>query len=148
MSLEHSLQYDLVKKAVFKAYELVPEAYRQNFKNYKKLDKQTYTEFAHEKKALSDRWCASKEVAKDFEKFKQLILIKELKACVPTNIKTYVDEQKATTLYQAAVLADDYSLTHKSTFCKSDTEPNGGRTNPSGRQPHMQDPHFRYGNSD
>ena len=90
MSLEHSSQYDLVKTAVLKAYELVPEVYRQNFRNYKKVDKQTYAEFAHEKEALLDRWCASKEVAKDFEKLRQLILIEEFKVCVPTNIKTYV----------------------------------------------------------
>ena len=106
MLLEHNSQYDLVKKAVLKAYELVPEAYRQNFKNYKKIDKQTYTEFASEKEALLNRWCASKEVAKDFEKLRQLILIEEFKACVPANIKTYIDEQKATTLHQTVVLAD------------------------------------------
>ena len=32
--------------------ELVPEAYRQNFRNYNKIDKQTYIEFAHEKETL------------------------------------------------------------------------------------------------
>ena len=116
----YSFQYDLVKKTVLKAYELVPEAYWQNFRNYRKVDKQTYTEFAHEKEALLDRWCASKEVAKDFEKLRELILIEEFKACVPTNIKTYIDEQKATTLHQAAILADDYSLTHRSAFLLSD----------------------------
>ena len=89
MSIGYSFQYDLVKKAVLKVYELVPEAYWQNFRNYKKVDKQTYTEFAHEKEALLDRWC---EVAKDFEKLRQLILIEEFQACVPTNIKTYIDE--------------------------------------------------------
>ena len=106
MSLEYSSQYNLVKKAVLKAYELVPEAYQQNFRNYKKVDKQTYTEFASEKEALLDRWCAFKEVAKDFEKLRQLILIEEFKICVPANIKTYIDEQKATKLHQAAVLAN------------------------------------------
>ena len=120
MSIEHSSKYDLVKKAILKAYELVPEAYRQNFRNYKKVDKQTYTEFAREKEALLDRWCASKEVAKDFEKLRQLILVEEFKACVPTSIKTYIDEQKATTLHQAAVLADDYSLTHRNAFLSND----------------------------
>ena len=55
MSIEQSLQYDLVKKAILKAYELVLEAYRQNFRNYKKEEKQTYTEFAQEKEALLDR---------------------------------------------------------------------------------------------
>ena len=55
MSVGYSFQYDLVKKAALKAYELVPEDYWQNFRNYKKVDKQTYTEFAHEKEALLDR---------------------------------------------------------------------------------------------
>ena len=117
MSIEQSSQYNHVKAAILKAYELVPEAYRQNFK---KGEKQTYTEFAREKEALFDRWCSSKEVAREFEKLRQLVLIEEFKACVPVNIKTYIDEQKATTLQQAAVLADDYSLTHRGTFYPSD----------------------------
>ena len=114
MSVEQSSQYDNVKQAVLKTYELVPEAYRQNFRNCRKQDKQTYTEFARDKAALFDRWCASKEIVKYFEKLRQLILIEEFKGCLPNNIKTYIDEQKAENLQQAAVLADDYSLTHMS----------------------------------
>ena len=113
-----------VKQAVLKAYELVPEAYRQNFWNCKLKDKQTYIEFARDKEALFDRWCTSKEVAKDFEKLRQLILLEEFKSCLPSNIKTYVDEQMADSLQQAAVLADDYSLTHQGTF-----SPSGGPHN-------------------
>ena len=79
MTVEQSAQYD-VKQAVLKAYELVPEAYRQNFRNRRIQDKQTYT-FARDKEALFDRWCASKEVVKDFEKLRQLILVKEFKSC-------------------------------------------------------------------
>ena len=75
-----------------------------------------YTEFAREKEALFDRWCSSREVTGQFEKLRQLVLVEEFKACVPVNIKTYIDEQKATTLQQAAMLADDYSLMHQSAF--------------------------------
>ena len=70
--------------------------------------------------------CAPKEVAKDFEKLRQLLLIEEFQACVPTNIKTYIDEQKATTLHQAAILADDYSLTYRSAFLPSDNSNSSG----------------------
>ena len=121
MSIEQSSQCNYVKTAILKAYELVPEAYRQNFRNYKKGEKQAYTEFAYEKEALFDRWCSSREVTGQFEKLRQLVLVEEFKACVPVNIKTYIDEQKATTLQQAAVLADDYSLTHRSAFFPTDT---------------------------
>ena len=115
MPLEQSSQYETVKKAILKAYELVPEAYRQNFRNYQKQDKQTYTEFAHEKEVLFVRWCSSKEVAQDFTKLRQLILIEEFKGCLPTGVKTYIEEQKAESI-QAARLADDYSLTHRGSF--------------------------------
>ena len=116
MSLEQSSQYEVVKKAILKAYELVPEAYRQNFRSYQKRDKQTYTEFAREKEVLFDRWCSSKEVAQDFMKLRQLILIEEFKGCLPTGVKTYIEEQKAESIQQAARLADDYTLTHRGTF--------------------------------
>ncbi|VDH93491.1 Hypothetical predicted protein [Mytilus galloprovincialis] len=43
---EKSSDYDMVKQEVLKAYELVPEAYRQKFRSYKKFDSQTYVEFA------------------------------------------------------------------------------------------------------
>ncbi|KAJ8029613.1 hypothetical protein HOLleu_29053 [Holothuria leucospilota] len=38
LSIEDSMDYDKVKKAIFQAYELVPEAYRQKFRKYRKAD--------------------------------------------------------------------------------------------------------------
>ncbi len=46
LPLEQSLDYDTVKAAVLRAYELVPEAYRQRFCSHAKAAKQTYVEFA------------------------------------------------------------------------------------------------------
>ena len=108
-----------MKSAILKAYELVPEAYRQKFRNYKKSESQTYVEFAHEKEVYFDRWCNSKEVGSDFEKLRQVVLIEEFKRCVREDIKTYLDEQKVDSLQKAASCADDYALTHKSTFSKN-----------------------------
>ncbi|KAJ8031844.1 hypothetical protein HOLleu_25178 [Holothuria leucospilota] len=41
LSIEDSMDYDKVKKAILQAYELVPEAYRQKFRKYRKADTQT-----------------------------------------------------------------------------------------------------------
>lgn len=49
LSNEISMIYDVLKESILYAYELVPEAYRQNFKNHKKTNGQTYVEFSHEK---------------------------------------------------------------------------------------------------
>ena len=102
-----------------KAYELVPEAYCQKFSNYHKQESQTHIESAHEKEVYFDRWCNSREVGTDFEKLRQVILIEEFKRCVRDDIKTYLDEQKAENMTKAAAYADDFVLTHKSTFNKS-----------------------------
>ena len=48
-------------------------------------------------------------------------------------MKTYLDERRVENLSQAAVLADDYSLTHKNTFTKHRLEPTGGQTSTSDR---------------
>ena len=54
--------YDYVKELILKGYELVPEAYRQRFRNCQKESNQTYVEFARKKEQLFDRWCNSKKV--------------------------------------------------------------------------------------
>ena len=46
LSVEQSSDYEHVKEAILKAYELVPEAYRQKLRNYLKYDGKTHVEFA------------------------------------------------------------------------------------------------------
>lgn len=121
LSIEQSSNYDLVKKAILKAYELVPEAYRQKFRSSEKTPEQTHVEFARDKEQLFDRWLASKQVDKNFDQLKQLILIEEFKNCIRSDIRTHLDEQKVETLNAAAVMADDYFLTHKTNFVPSNT---------------------------
>ncbi|XP_062567274.1 uncharacterized protein LOC134229543 [Saccostrea cucullata] len=112
----------LLKKNVLKAYELVPEAYRQKFRNYKKFNEQTHVEFAREKQNMFERWCTCKNVGSNFERLKQVILIEEFKNCIHLEIRTYLDEQKVETLEQASTAADDYALTHKVSFVKLSTD--------------------------
>ena len=82
LSIDDSAQSDVVKSAILKAYELVPEAYRQKFQNTTKTDNQTYMEFAKVKESLFDRWCTSKDIDEDFVKLRQLVLVEEFKNCV------------------------------------------------------------------
>ena len=113
LSVEQSSNYEHVKEAILKAYELVPEAYRQKFRNYLKFDSKTHVEFAREKENLFNRWCHSKEIGQDFKKLKQMVLLEEFKDKVRPDIRSHLDEQKVEELEKAAVMADEYALTHK-----------------------------------
>ena len=53
LSVEQSSNYEHVKESILKAYELVPEAYRQKFRNYLKYDSKTHVEFARERRTYS-----------------------------------------------------------------------------------------------
>ena len=74
LTVEQAVSYDTVKELIHNGYELVPEAYRQKFRNCEKLSNQTYVEFARSKEQLFDRWCCSQKVDKSNDKLRQLIL--------------------------------------------------------------------------
>ena len=116
LTVQQSSSYDTVKELILKAYELVPEAYRQKFRNCKKENEQTHVEFARTKEQLFDRWCSSKKIGSNHEKLRQLMLVEEFKRCINSDIKSFLDEKQVETLEAAAILADDYALTHKVSF--------------------------------
>lgn len=67
-------------------------------------------DFAREKSLLFDRWCsASKEST--FESLRELFLLEDFKNCLPEHIIVYLNEQ-------AAVLADEFALTHKAALMR------------------------------
>ena len=61
LSLEQSSDYEKVKEFILKAYELVPEAYRQKFRDCRKEPDQTHVKFAGTKEQLFDRWYSLKK---------------------------------------------------------------------------------------
>lgn len=76
LSEDQSEDYEVVKREVLKAYELVPEAYRLEFKGTRKTNEQTYVEFGRSKTELLDKWKRAKNV-KTLNEFEQMILIEE-----------------------------------------------------------------------
>ena len=115
LSMAQSLDYGTVKETILRAYELVPEAYRQRFRSCEKSANQTHGEFAREKAVLFDKWCSASNV-KSMHLMRELVLLEEFKSCLPERVVLYLNEQKVDTLAQAAVRADEFMLTHKSVF--------------------------------
>lgn len=93
LSVADSLNYDTLKGAILRAYELVPEAYRQRFRGLKKSSAQSYVDFAREKSLLFDRWCSATKIT-SFNALRELVLLEEFKNCLPERILVYLNEQK------------------------------------------------------
>uniref|UniRef100_A0A8C1RHP2 Gypsy retrotransposon integrase-like protein 1 n=1 Tax=Cyprinus carpio TaxID=7962 RepID=A0A8C1RHP2_CYPCA len=107
--------YKSVKDAVLKVYELVPEAYRLRFRNWKKGEKQTYTELVRELNCHFNRWCVAVGVS-TFEELCNLIVLEQFRNILPDRIAIYINERKVKTAADAAVLSDEYVLTHRQNF--------------------------------
>lgn len=100
LPIEDSLNYDVVKLAVLRAYELVPEAYRQKFRACSTTAKQFFVEFTHEKKALFEKWCLSTKNT-TIEDLQELILLDDSESCLPESIIVHLNKQKISKLTDA-----------------------------------------------
>lgn len=76
LSLQQSNEYSTVKDCILKAYEVTTEHYRSNFRKCKKLDNQTYIEYAHTMTKLHERWFNSAGIT-TLEKYKEAILLEQ-----------------------------------------------------------------------
>ncbi|XP_068213735.1 serologically defined colon cancer antigen 8-like [Palaemon carinicauda] len=113
LSEETSAEYEQVREIILKAYELVPEAFRQRFRNLRKLYNCTFVEFAREKVSAFLDWLKAKGI-NDFESLKELILIEEFKNHIGMELKVHLEDLKLETIEAVAVAADEYTLSHKS----------------------------------
>ena len=101
---------------------MIPEAYRQRFRDCRMGENQTYVEFFRQKETYPDQWIAVKGIGTDYDKLRQLVLIEEF------NLKTFVNERQVNMAYEMATLADEYTLTHQRSKNKSEDPSEYGRS--------------------
>ena len=100
-----STNYQRVKEAILKRYNISEETYRQRFRGAKKGDEETYTELVVRLEDLLAKWTASCETIGDVrEKF----TVEQLLSTMPDDLRVWVSERKPATAAEAGQLADDY----------------------------------------
>ncbi|XP_034567353.1 uncharacterized protein LOC117832370 [Notolabrus celidotus] len=112
LSVAESRVYSAVKSVVLKAYELVPETYRQRFRSWERSGEQSHLEFARDLVTLFSRWCTALHVD-TYDALCELVVLEQFKNSLPSHIAVYISERKVSTAAEAAALADEYVLTHR-----------------------------------
>uniref|UniRef100_A0A3B5B1E3 SCAN box domain-containing protein n=1 Tax=Stegastes partitus TaxID=144197 RepID=A0A3B5B1E3_9TELE len=115
LSIDDSFVYKKIKSAVLKAYELVPEAYRQRFRSWDKTPAQTYVEYVRDLQTHFKRWITALNIS-TFDDLCELIVLEQFKNVLPDRIATYINERDVTTAADAAVSADEFVLIHRDRF--------------------------------
>ena len=114
-----SLIYGQVKKTIFNAYRKIPEAYRQQFHRCQNTSGQTYVEFFQQKQLLCRRWVESSLHSCDYDALLEFIVMKEIKSCLSSKVRSHLDERELLTLADAGSAADNFSLTNIDSFHKN-----------------------------
>lgn len=112
--LPANTDYDTLKEAVLRAYELRPEAYRLSFRGIKKRPNDSHLDTAKYMRDCLKKWTHAEGV-NTYENIVELILLEQFMNIVEEPIKLEIKKRGAKNLTEAATIADDYSLSTKGT---------------------------------
>ncbi|XP_068233687.1 uncharacterized protein [Palaemon carinicauda] len=112
LSAEDSSDYDIAKKMILNAYQLIPEAYRKKFRSWRKMFNQTFIEWVGQKAAKLDEWLAAEE-ATTFAELRELVLWEDFKNNIPKNVHIHIEEFNIDNVNEAAKPADMFVLSHR-----------------------------------
>ena len=101
--------YNTVKDAILRRYEINEETYCQRFRTDRKKGEESYREYADRLGDHFSRWIASQSIG-----LEELVKLEQFISSVPEDLRIWLQERKPESLRQAASLADDYALAHKS----------------------------------
>ena len=122
--------YDLVRQMVLKAYELVPEAYRQSFRTEKVKPGQTYLDFARQQEAMFDKWLRASDVY-DFKQLRELMVLEKFEQSLPRVMHTHLNDLDVKAVFDAT---DNYALTHRDSWRDRPNGPTTGVREVEGNQ--------------
>lgn len=112
--------YDAVKAAVLRAHALVPDAYRCKFRALKKNPDVTHLEYARLTREAFTRWLRATQT-ESFENLVELILLEKFITSVSREVGVHIVEKQVKTLEEAAQVADNFDLAHRSFKAHSGT---------------------------
>ncbi|KAK3878765.1 hypothetical protein Pcinc_016576 [Petrolisthes cinctipes] len=113
LSFQESLDYETLKSAVLRTYELRPEAYRQKYRNSKKRPNETWTEFMKYQSDLFLAWIRSEKLEYNYCRLEELVKLEQFLSQMEPDLQMFISDKRVKTAEEAAVYADDYVLVRK-----------------------------------
>ncbi|GFS10733.1 reverse transcriptase [Elysia marginata] len=106
LSTEQAQDYDKVKQALMKRYDLTDDGYRRKFRSYKPAEGESPHMFIVRIVTYLDRWIELSRTEKSYEKLKDLIVQEQFMDACPENLATSLREKDLSTLERIAKEAD------------------------------------------
>ena len=108
MPKEDALNYDKLKVALLKRYELTEEGFKRKFKKSRPENGETFQQFTTRMKSYFTRWIDMASIEKSYEGLQDLIFREQLTFVCNRDLELFLREREPKSLEQASKLADQY----------------------------------------
>ncbi|GFO00798.1 hypothetical protein PoB_002730300 [Plakobranchus ocellatus] len=106
LSVEQAKDYEKVKEALMKRYDLTEDGYRRKFRTCKPAEGESSDMFIARIVTYLDRWIELSKMDKSYEKLKDLIVREQFMNACPEDLATSLREKDLPTLERVAKEAD------------------------------------------
>ncbi|XP_034553727.1 uncharacterized protein LOC117822893 isoform X2 [Notolabrus celidotus] len=111
MDIDDSLDYDLVKSAVFAKYDINPETYRQKFRSLEVDLEESPKELYARLKELYGKWIQPK--GKTIQEIGEMIILEQYLRMLSPELQVWIREHNPVSALEAAKLADVFVAARK-----------------------------------
>ena len=102
---DRASDYDEVKKAILRRYDISPETYRQRFRAARRKEQEAYAELATRLQDLAAKWLSECD---SVEAVLEKVVLEQFLDTLPGDLRIWLCERKPKTVESASTMADDY----------------------------------------
>ena len=114
MDKERAREYQPVKEAILKRYDINEETYRQRFRKTVKKEEESYAELGVRLTDMFNKWTGADKEIRTKQEIAEIIVMEQLTECMPNGLRIWLKERKPKTVNEIGELADDYVAARKS----------------------------------
>ena len=93
--------YEIVKAEILKAYEVTAEFYHAKFRQCRKDQNMSFTDFGHVICKYLNKWLTTAKVS-TFEELREALCLEQFLSRIPYEIRVYIREREVATLMPAS----------------------------------------------
>ena len=112
LSPDDALNYDKLKDALLKRFQLTEEGFRSKFRNSKPETGETPPQFVSRLEEYLHRWMDLASVDESYDGLKDLILREQFMQASSKNLQVFLKERKVRSIHEMADLAEQYNEAH------------------------------------
>ena len=133
LSEEDAADYDSLKEALLKRYDLTEDGFRNKFRMSKPEYGESPDQFLTRLRNYLNRWIDLSNTQREFEAVCDLFIKEQFITACPSDLAIYLKERVPSDLNELSKLADQYLMAHNMKLCSKATEKASGKNYQHGR---------------